>query len=171
MAKYSVNSNSSERSTTERSKGGFCEKCGEETSYLHSATIAGASLEVCAECKPEESSDSKNTSNGDKKSTKDLVNENTRTAGVDADPDSSWAEQGLNYEGEDKVPYLVPNYGSIVQEKREEKGWSLEKLSEESDVGTGVIQIIEQNQASSESIKESLIKSIEDTLEVTIREE
>lgn len=172
MAKYSVDSNrdSSERSESERSKGGTCELCGEEADYLHSASIEGASLEVCGDCAP--SDDRKNDSEPrDEESTnrtKEVINRATPDAD-DALPDSSWAEEGVGYD-DDFLPYLVSDYGKIVTEARQEQDISQEELADAVNVGVNIIRVIEQGTASSNDVGGQTIQRLEDELDVTLEE-
>lgn len=173
MTKYSVDSNrnDSERSEDERSKGGTCELCGSEADYLHSASIEGASLEVCGDCAP--SDDRKDESEGRDDSsenrTKDLINRHTPDTD-DVMPDSSWAEEGVGYD-RDSLPYLVKNYGKRVTEARLEEDLSQEELADSIGVGVNIIRVIEQGTASRNDVGGSAIEKLEEELDITLRED
>lgn len=172
MTKYSVNSNSSSnRSEEELSNGGTCELCGEEVDSLHLATIEGATLEVCKECYPQENGgqNSQDETTESTNRTKDVINRTTVNA-ENALPDSSWAVEGVGYDSE-PLPYLVSDYGDIVEEAREEQGLTQEELAEEINVGLDIIRVIEQGQAASRDVGGDIIENLEEVLGVQLEEE
>lgn len=173
MAKYSVNSTQSSRSEQERARGGSCELCGADADYLHSTKVAGANLEVCANCLPDDEKHSDIHSTSDNESNSDSQrNHGNRTplSGKTLDPDSPLTEEELGYTN-DPLPYLVDNYGDVVVEAREEKGLTQEELAESINVGVNIIRVIEQSQASDRDVGGTIVEQLETQLDIQIEEE
>lgn len=174
MAKYSVDSNrdnDSDRSEEDRAKGGTCELCGNEADKLQSASIEGASLDVCSDCAPsddrEDNSEPRDEGSTNRK--KEVINKATKNAD-EALPDSSWAEEGVGY-NEDSLPYLVKDYGKVVTNARQEEDMSQEDLADAIGVGVKIIRVIEQGQASSNDVGGQTIQLLEEELDITLEED
>lgn len=169
MAKYSTGGSSS------ASAGDACELCGAESSSLREATVAGATLQVCPDCSPHD--DSKQTSetgrDGETEAdrTRDTVQKATDEQASLWDGDSShWEESGTDYD-DDPLPYLVNGYEEIVSDAREEAGLDVSELAVELGVDELTVLAIERGHAAQEDVAGSVVREIEDVLDVSIIDE
>lgn len=168
MAKYSTGGVGGD-------SGGACELCGAEGRALETRVVAGAELQVCDECARHGESAER-----DREGAKDRDDERERkrrtaqqTARVyDArkgDPDH-WEEEGTDYE-EDPLPYLVRGYGDRLQEARQEAGLQPAELAAELGVDEADVLAIEQGRATRAGIGGSLVRDLEERLDVQLVEE
>ncbi|WP_132059566.1 helix-turn-helix domain-containing protein [Halorussus amylolyticus] len=165
MAKYSTGGSSG------ASGGGACELCGKSSDSLTEANVAGAQLEVCSDCATH------NDNAQTKQETSDEVERNRRAAqntakasGVYNDDSSHWEEEGTNYD-DDPLPYLVRNYGENVEEARQEQGLQREELADELDVSENDLLAVEQGRANQANVGGSVVRALEERLDVTLVEE
>lgn len=175
MAKYSTGGSSNTSSNGEGSSdgGGFCELCGKEASYLHNVTVSGANLNVCGDCSDRDDSKQSTSSNSNSNSnssgsnsTKDLIQKTTRDT---ADPDSSWAEKGMNYD-DTALPYLRDSYDTIVADARADEDLSVEELADEISVEASEIKSVENNSAMSDNVSGVVIERLEEYFDVRLTE-
>lgn len=168
MAKYSTGSSSGGGGTT-------CELCGAESDSLTLETVAGAELEVCSNCATHGESARKTTSAGssrdrDEPSRKKKAAQNVAKANPVWDGDSEhWEREGTNYD-EDPLPYLVSDYGSVLESARQEAGQTREELAAELGVPEADLLAIEQGRATQAGIGGGLITALEDRLDVELSE-
>jgi ribosome-binding protein aMBF1 (putative translation factor) len=169
MAKYSTGDSSG-------SDGGdTCELCGNSTDSLQQANVAGATLQVCSSCAPHDDATRKSSTSdsgdGESADRKRRAVQNTARTNPNWDGDTShWEEDGTDYE-EDQLPYLVSDYGSVVEEARQDAGLQREELAGELGVDESDLLAVEQGRATRAGIGGSLIGAIEDRLSVTLSEE
>jgi ribosome-binding protein aMBF1 (putative translation factor) len=177
MAKYSTGSGGSGDS------GDACELCGKETGDLRRANVAGANLLVCGSCAPhgEQRGGSGGRSGGgrgDGESGSEFGGNRKKRAAQRAaklydkqkgDP-SHWEQKGTNYE-KDRLPYLVSGYGGVVEEARQDEGLQLAELAAEIDVDESDLLAVEQGRASRAGVGGSLIRALEQRLDVRLVDE
>ncbi|MFB6156494.1 MAG: multiprotein-bridging factor 1 family protein [Haloferacaceae archaeon] len=163
--------------------GGSCELCGRETSDLRRASVAGADLLVCAECAPHGESDSRggsaggDSSGGGSSSGPRAGSDGRRTARnaarmYDAGRGDSthWEEEGTDYE-EDRLPYLVSDYGERVERGRREAGLTAAELADEVDADEEEVLAVEQGRAARAGVGGSTVRALEERLDVRLVEE
>ncbi len=161
--------------------GGACELCGAVTENLHTATVEGATLDVCADCASlgEDKSGGTGGAGGsgggqgdnDRPSRRKRTAQNTARALDAATTDSShWEEHGTNYD-RDQLPYLVPDYGERVVRARQEAGYQREELAEEMDIEENDLLAVEQGRATEASVGGSTIRALEAELDVELVDE
>lgn len=174
MAKYS----------TGRGGGGgdgdACELCGKESGKLRQANVAGANLLVCRDCEPmganrhkeEKKREREESSRGDQEvSRKKRAARNTARM-LDAGKGSAdhWEKEGTDYE-EDRLPYLVSGYGSVVTDARQERGWTTEELAERVEADEDLVLAVEQGRATRAGVGGSLVRRLEGELGVDLVDE
>ncbi len=170
MAKYSTGSSSGGGGTA-------CELCGAESDSLRTATIAGATLEVCPDCAPHgDETRSKSRGSGrssggtDEPSRKQRAAQNVAKANPVWDGDSEhWEREGTNYD-DDPLPYLVSGYGEVLEEARQEAGLKRAELAEELGAREADLLAIEQGRATQAGVGGGLIDALEDRLDVELAE-
>lgn len=178
MAKYSTGNAGGDDG------GGSCELCGTASDRLSTATVAGATLQVCPDC----SSHGEPTGTGSagsqgstgqgssgqgpsEKERKRRAVENTARAKNVWDGDSShWETEGTNYD-DDPLPYLVSDYGDRATAARQELGLQQAELADELGVPEKDLLAVEQGRATRAGVGGSLIEQLEDRLDVTLSEE
>lgn len=161
--------------------GGTCELCGTATDNLRTATVEGATLSVCPDCAPlgeEESSGGGSGASGDEndsagreetRSTRAAQN-TARTIDAATGDSSHWEEHGTNYD-RDQLPYLVTDYGERVVRARQDAGFQREELAEEMDIDENDLLAVEQGRATEASVGGSLIRALEQRLDVELVDE
>ncbi|WP_101298183.1 helix-turn-helix domain-containing protein [Halegenticoccus soli] len=172
MAKYS----------TGRGGGGddgdSCELCGKRSGRLRRANVAGANLLVCPDCAPhgenrardrkrEESNRSRDESEPSRK--KRAAQRAARMYDARKGDPTRWEEKGTNYE-EDRLPYLVSGYGSLVERTRQEEGLTVEELAAELDVDEDDLLAVEQGRATRAGVGGSVVRKLEDRLDLRLTE-
>ena len=80
---------------------------------------------------------------------------------------SHWEEHGTNYE-RDRLPYLVSGYGERVEAARQEEGLQLAELADELDVEENDLLAIEQGRATKAGVGGSVVRALEERLDVTL---
>jgi ribosome-binding protein aMBF1 (putative translation factor) len=83
---------------------------------------------------------------------------------------SRWEQEGTNYE-KDRLPYLVSGYAELVQEARREAGLQPAELASELGVPESDLTAVEQGRAARAGIGGSLIRALEERLDVELVEE
>jgi len=174
MAKYSTGGSSG------GGGGGTCELCGTSTDSLTTASVAGAELTVCQSCADLDESKKRSrrnansdsgSSSGSSGGSEREPNSAVRTAAKQIDAtrgDSShWEEHGTNYE-RDRLPYLVSGYGERVEAARQEEGLQLAELADELDVEENDLLAIEQGRATKAGVGGSVVRALEERLDVTL---
>jgi ribosome-binding protein aMBF1 (putative translation factor) len=173
MAKYSTGSGGGDDG------GGSCELCGKESSDLRQANVAGADLLVCGDCAPhgENRHAERNRERGQTSRDRDEPSRSKRAAQSAArvfdasrSDSSHWEKQGTHYES-DRLPYLVSNYGPRVESARQEAGYQLTELAAELDIDEDDLLAVEQGRASRANVGGSVIRKLEEALDVTLADE
>jgi ribosome-binding protein aMBF1 (putative translation factor) len=170
MAKYSTGGGGGS------DDGDSCELCGRSTSNLRRANVAGADLLVCGDCAPhgDNRRESAQESSGDDDSERNRRKRAAqRTAKLydKAKGDSKrWEEGGTNYE-KDRLPYLVSGYGDVVESARREAGLTAAELAAELDVEESAVLAVEQGRATRANVGGSLIRALEQRLDVALVDE
>jgi len=168
MAKYSTGGGS------DRSGGGACELCGHEADDLSTATVAGATLDVCNDCAPHgKDTDARegDTRDQDGRSederARDAARNVAKLSGT-SEPDSEhWVEEGTDYE-RDGLPYLVPDYGPLVERARREAGYQRGELAEELGIDDIDLLAVEQGRATQADVGGSVVSALEERLDVQL---
>ena len=153
--------------------GDSCELCGDATSDLRQANVAGADLLVCKSCAPhaDESRSSGSSSSGsnDGERRRKPKMRSDRSELWDGDT-SHWEKEGTGYES-DPLPYLRSGYGEVLTEARRDAGLQTEELADELDAPEDDILAVEQGRAARAGIGGSLINAIETHLDIRLVEE
>lgn len=174
MAKYSTGGVGSEG-------GDSCELCGQETTNLRDATVAGARLQVCEACARHDEagtgSDAGSGGEGGGGSDRDERERRQRAARNTARLDDArsgdpahWEQEGTDYQ-DDPLPYLVRGYGERLEEARQDAGLQPDELAGELGATEADILAIEQGRANRAGVSGSLIEAIEERLNVQLAEE
>jgi ribosome-binding protein aMBF1 (putative translation factor) len=148
--------------------GQTCELCGESAGDLRTATVAGATLEVCADCAPHDESDDDSEEQRERRR---RAAQNTASLSDAVGGDSThWEEEGTDY-ADDQLPYLVRNYGRRVVEARQEAGLQRDELAEELEVAENDLLAVEQGRATQAGVGGSVVRALEQRLDVTLVDE
>ncbi len=181
MAKYSTGGGGGDSS-------GACELCGAEDRTLETASVAGATLQVCSECVRHgedgggggrgggdsggSAGDGADGSSGGGRSERDRRKKAAQNAAKLNDarqPTTDW-EEGTDYE-DDPLPYLVAGYGEIVADARQADGLQTDELAAELDVGEDDVVAVEQGRAARANVGGSAVEALEERLGVEIVDE
>lgn len=171
MPKYSTGSSGG-------SDGGdACELCGSETSSLQRANVAGADLLVCSECQPHDDTDKRLSESTDDETTSDATRRDdqsgkpqTQVYDTSRENSAHWEEHGTDYE-EDRLPYLVSDYGEALETARQDEGLTLEELAADLEIDEDNILAVEQGRASRAGVGGSVVRALEQRLETTLVQE
>ncbi|MFB6084316.1 MAG: multiprotein-bridging factor 1 family protein [Halorientalis sp.] len=153
--------------------GGSCELCGTEDADLRTANVAGAQLEVCADCAQHgddatgSADDSGGTDDSDRK--RRAAQNAARIDDARKGDSTHWEEEGTDYE-DDQLPYLVTDYGKRLTAARQDAGLQLEELAEELDIDESDLLAVEQGRATQAGVGGSVISELEDRLDVELAE-
>lgn len=172
MAKYSTGSGGGSESDS-------CELCGADSVDLQTATVAGATLQLCSECLTH-GDDARSTSSSSDTGGRDgddSESERRRRAAQNAakmrdaqQTDSSHWEDGADYD-DDQLPYLVRDYGDRVTEARQDAGLQTGELAEDIDADKSDVLAVEQGRATKASVGGSVIGALEQHLDVELAED
>ena len=160
MAKYSTGGVGGD-------SGGACELCGGEGRSLETATVAGATLEACSECRKHGDRSEPDERKKERKRRQETAQNVARLEDARA-ADTDW-EEGTDYE-DDPLPYLVNGYGSVLETARQDAGLAIDDLATEIDADEADIVAIEQGRASRAGIGGSLIEALEEHLDIELAE-
>lgn len=151
--------------------GGSCELCGASDESLETVDIAGARLQVCADCAQHRDDASPATSStdddNDEQERKRRAAQNTARIHDAQQGDSSHWESGADY-SDDQLPYLVSDYGRRVTEARQDAGLQRGELADELDIDESDILAVEQGRATKAGVGGSVIAALEDRLDVEL---
>ena len=159
--------------------GDSCELCGRSTGNLTRANVAGADLLVCSECAPHD--DARKTprggsSGGGSGGDDDTPSREKRAAQRQARlydqtrGDATHWESGTDYE-DDRLPYLVADYGDVAEAARRDAGLTVEELAAELDVAESDVDAVEQGRATRAGVGGSLVRALEERLGVELVDE
>ena len=169
MAKYSTGGVGSDDADS-------CELCGADDVSLRETTVAGAQLQVCADCAQHgEDGGPDADSGGDDRDTdqerrREAARNAARLAEANSTDSAHWEAEGTDYE-DDPLPYLVRDYGDLLAEARQDAGLQPDELAGELGVTEADIVAVEQGRANRANIPGSLIEAIEERLNVQLSEE
>lgn len=171
MAKYSTGSSGG------GDEGDACELCGRETGDLRKANVAGADLLVCSECQPHDDTDERLTdeptsgaSSGQTERDTGPSKPQTQVYENSRGDSSRWEEQGTDYE-EDRLPYLVSDYGDRLETARQNNGLTLGDLVSELEVEQEDVLAVEQGRASRAGVGGSVVRALEQRLDIRLIED
>ncbi|ELZ42781.1 XRE family transcriptional regulator [Halorubrum saccharovorum DSM 1137] len=176
--------------------GDACELCGRETAELQRATVAGAKLLVCSDCRPHDDAGNAPSghgesdrsggsqggssgsspggasaeSSGPESRKKELARKQAKMYDSATGDSKHWEEGGTNYES-DRLPYLVSGYGDDVAAARQEAGLTVEELAEELDVDEDDLFAVEDGRAATAGVGGSVVRALEERLGVEIVDE
>lgn len=172
MAKYSTGSGGGGDS------GDACELCGKETGDLRRANVAGADLLVCGSCAPHgdqrgggrsgDAGGDDSAFEGNRK--KRAAQRAAKLYDKQKGDSKRWEREGTNYE-KDRLPYLVSGYGGLVEEARQAEGLQLAELATELDVDESDLLAVEQGRASRAGVGGSVVRALEQRLDVRLVDE
>jgi ribosome-binding protein aMBF1 (putative translation factor) len=155
---------------------GTCELCGTATDDLERVTVEGATLSVCPNCADLGDVEGGGTSKsggdpGGRENRRKRAAQNTAKAMDAVAGDSThWEKEGTDYE-EDRLPYLVSDYGKLVEAARQDAGFQREELAAEIGVDENELLAVEQGRATSASVGGSVIRALEAALDIDLVEE
>ena len=162
MAKYSTGSGGD-------SAGGSCELCGTEGD-TQTASVAGATLELCRDCAKNHGEDDRTSTGSDSREERDRKRRAAQNAAKIQDAqqgDASHWEEGADYDS-DQLPYLVSDYGTRVTEARQAQGLQTGELAEELDLEESDVLAVEQGRATQANVGGSTITSLESYLDIQL---
>jgi ribosome-binding protein aMBF1 (putative translation factor) len=189
MAKYSTGSGGG------GDDGDACELCGRETSNLQRATVAGAKLLVCSDCRPHDDAGNAPTdrgrsgsggsqggssggspggasaeSSGSESRKKELAQKQAKMYDSVTGDSKHWEEGGTSYES-DRLPYLVSGYGDTVSAARQDAGLTVEELAADLDLDDDDVFAVEDGRAATAGVGGSVVRAIQERLGVEIVDE
>jgi ribosome-binding protein aMBF1 (putative translation factor) len=161
MAKYSTGGGGG-------GAGGSCELCGASDVSLRTVNVAGAKLEVCAEC-AEHDDTATRTDDDRTRERRERAAENTARVYDASRNDPSHWEEGADYE-DDRLPYLVDGYGDRFTRARQAAGLQLDELAAELGVDETDLLALEQARAAQAGVGGSVVAAVEEFLDVELVE-
>ena len=173
--------------------GDACELCGRETTDLRRATVAGAKLLVCSDCRPHDDAGNapggrggsggsqggssggspggaSSESTGTESRKKEIARKQAKMYDSVTGDSKHWEEGGTNYES-DRLPYLVSGYGEDVAAARQDVGLTVEELAAELDVDEEDLFAVEDGRAATAGVGGSVVRALEERLGVDIVDE
>ncbi len=187
MAKYSTGSGGG------GGDGGACELCGRESSNLQRANVAGAQLLVCSNCRPHDDARKGRGGSGSRggggsgggspggssggpsgggaaNRKKEVARKQAKVYDAATGDSTRWEKEGTDYE-KDRLPYLVSGYDDRAVEARREAGLTVEELAVELEVDEDDLLAVEQGRAARAGVGGSVVRAIEDRLDVELVDE
>ncbi|EMA64614.1 helix-turn-helix domain-containing protein [Halorubrum lipolyticum] len=171
--------------------GDACELCGRETTDLQRATVAGAKLLVCSDCRPHDDAGNAPSGHGGRGGSqggspggagadstetepesrkKELARKQAKMYDSATGDSKHWEEGGTNYES-DRLPYLVSGYGDDVAAARQDAGLTVEELAAELDLDEDDLFAVEDGRAATANVGGSVVRALEERLGVEIVDE
>ncbi len=168
MAKYSTGGSGGSASDS-------CELCGADGVDLQTASVAGATLQVCSDC-AHHGDDGQSGSSSESRDGSESESDRRRRAAQNAakirdagQADSSHWEDGADYD-DDQLPYLVRNYGERLTEARQDAGLQTDELADEAGLDEDDVLAVEQGRATKAGVGGSVIRDLEQFLDVELAE-
>jgi len=163
MAKYSTGGGGSGASES-------CELCGAEDVDLRTASVAGATLQVCPDCAQHDEAGGPDDSDGDDdRDRKRRAAQNAARLQDARQADSEHWEDGADYD-DDQLPYLVPDYGERLVDARQDAGLQTAELAEAIGAEESDVLAVEQGRATQANVGGSVIGALEAELDVELAE-
>jgi len=170
--------------------GDACELCGRETADLRKATVAGAKLLVCSNCRPHDDagnapSDRGGPSGGSaggspggagggsqptESRNKELARKQAKMYDSATGDSKRWEEEGTSYES-DRLPYLVSGYGDVVTEARQDAGLTVEEVAAELEVDEDDLLAVEDGRAATAGVGGSVVRALEERFGIDVVDE
>ena len=159
--------------------GDACELCGRETGKLRHANVAGAELLVCRDCEPHGSNRKQSEKKRDRESSRDddepsrkkrAAQQAAKMYDAGKGDSSHWEKEGTDYES-DRLPYLVSDYGDLAERARQDAGLRIEELAAELDVDENDLLAIEQGRAARANVGGSVVRAVEERLDIELVDE
>ncbi|WP_418281669.1 helix-turn-helix domain-containing protein [Halorubrum sp. DTA98] len=171
--------------------GDACELCGRETSTLQQANVAGARLLVCSDCRPHDDASkgrssghgggggggggsaggsSGGESGGSTSRRKEVARKQAKVYDAATGDSRHWEKEGTEYE-KDQLPYLVSGYGDAAESARQDAGLTVEELAERLEVNEDDVLAVEQGRAATAGVGGSVVRAIEEELDVQLVDE
>lgn len=165
MAKYSTGGSSG------GGESDSCELCGASSGSLRTASIAGATLQVCASCAPHDDAPEKRDEGGssDRERKQRAARKIAEMRDAQGGDSSHWEREGTNYD-DDPLPYLVSGYGDRLEEARQDAGLQVNELAETLGVPEEQVMAVEQGRAARAGVGGSLIADLESELGIELAE-
>jgi ribosome-binding protein aMBF1 (putative translation factor) len=164
MPKYSTGDGGSGAGET-------CELCGASDADLQTVNVAGAKLEVCAECAQHDDTvktTSSDSDQDDRDRRKRAAQNTARMHDASANDPSHW-ENGVEYD-DDRLPYLVEDYDQRLTTARQDAGLKLQELAEEIEVDESDLLALEQGRATQAGVGGSVVGVLEEYLGIDLVE-
>ncbi|MFB6167635.1 MAG: multiprotein-bridging factor 1 family protein [Haloferacaceae archaeon] len=164
--------------------GESCELCGRDSTSLRTANVAGAELLVCADCAPHGESDTRgggsrrsgggqdgqDSQDGEPSRKKRAAQNTARIYDAGRGDSKHWEEEGTDYE-DDRLPYLVSDYGERAEAARQDAGLTVEELAAELPLDEDDVLAVEQGRAARAGVGGSVVEALEERLGVTLVDE
>lgn len=157
--------------------GDSCELCGRSSTKLRRANVAGAELLVCPDCAPHDDSrhggsesSGGDTDDGEPNRRKRAAQRQAKMYDRAKGDSKHWEREGTNYE-KDRLPYLVSDYGDVVAQARRDAGLTIEELAAELDADESDVEAVEGGRATRAGVGGSLVRAIEERLDVALVDE
>ena len=170
--------------------GDACELCGRETTDLRKATVAGAKLLVCSDCRPHDDagnapSDRGGPSGGSsggspggagadsgatESRNKEIARKQAKMYDSATGDSKRWEEEGTSYEA-DRLPYLVSGYGDLVTEARQDAGLTVEEVAAELDADEDDLLAVEDGRAATAGVGGSVVRALEERFGIDLVDE
>lgn len=176
MAKYSTGGGG------RNDDSGACELCGSAADNLRTVTVEGATLSVCSDCASlgEEQTPSggdrsatggqETTGEGSESRAKRTARNVAKVYDAASGDSTHWEKHGTNYDS-DQLPYLVAGYGELVRQARQESGYQREELADALGVDENDLLAIEQERAIQAGVGGSVIRALEEHLDLDLVDE
>ncbi len=162
MAKYSTGGVGGESSDA-------CELCGAEGRQLRTATVAGARLELCDDCARHGDEESSTDDTAEERKRRKRAAQNVARLGDAQKVETDWVEK-TDYD-DDQLPYLVSGYGDRVETARQEIGLQPDELAAELGIEQADLLAVEQGRAPRAGVGGSVIRALEERLNVELVDE
>ncbi|MFC6904127.1 multiprotein-bridging factor 1 family protein [Halalkalicoccus tibetensis] len=165
MAKYSTGGSSG------GGESDSCELCGASSGSLQTASIAGATLQVCSACAPHDDAPKKRDEGGsdDRERKQRAARKIAEMRDAQGGDSSHWEQEGTSYD-DDPLPYLVSGYDDRLEAARQDAGLQINELAETLGVPEEQVMAVEQGRAARAGVGGSLIADLESELDVELAE-
>ena len=172
--------------------GDACELCGRETTDLRKATVAGAKLLVCSNCRPHDDAGNAPSGGGSRGGSsggspggagggdsgsgatesrnKELARKQAKMYDSATGDSKRWEEEGTSYEA-DRLPYLVSGYGDVVTEARQDAGLTVEEVAAELELDEDDLLAVEDGRAATANVGGSVVRALEERFGIDVVDE
>lgn len=171
MAKYSTGSD--DNKLDPNGEDASCELCGSSDNLVISK-ISGTKLITCKSCSSNSITQEKNEDDKDSEESKTDDQEKStipKKGRLSSNPDSTWVEKDRADYGSMEKPYMKPNYSDILENELEDRDIDSQKLCDEIDLDTQVIESVLNKNVLKNKIRKTQISKIEDYLNINLQED